>query len=96
MRSLETGRPMLRAANTGVTAAIDARGNVIGRLPSFTQGSLDVTIEGTTGSTPYVTFGNSAVLLAVLLLLLASGSAFGPSRAERNGRARCVIEQRAK
>jgi apolipoprotein N-acyltransferase len=80
MRSLETGRPMLRAANTGVTAAIDARGIVIGRLPSFTQGSLDVTIRGTTGNTPYVTFGNGTVLLAVSLLLLAFGAAFGPPR----------------
>ncbi len=38
MRSLETGRPMLRATNTGATAAIDAHGNVIARLPTFTGG----------------------------------------------------------
>ncbi len=79
MRSLETGRPMLRATNTGVTAAIDAHGNVIARLPTFTQGSLDVRIQGTTGFTPYVTSGNTTVL-AVSLLLLAFGFAFGPAR----------------
>ncbi|PXW24366.1 apolipoprotein N-acyltransferase [Paraburkholderia caballeronis] len=82
MRSLETGRPMLRATNTGVTAAIDGHGNVIARLPTFTEGSLDVRIQGTTGFTPYVMSGNNTVL-AVSLLLLAFGFAFGPGRAKR-------------
>jgi apolipoprotein N-acyltransferase len=77
MRSLETGRPMLRATNTGMTAAIDANGKVIGRLQPYTIGSLDVTVQGTSGSTPYVTSGNNTVL-AVSLFLLAFGFAFGP------------------
>ncbi|MCG5072841.1 apolipoprotein N-acyltransferase [Paraburkholderia tagetis] len=82
MRSLETGRPMLRATNTGATAAIDAHGNVIARLPAFTVGSLDVRVEGTQGFTPYVTSGNNTVI-AVSLLLLAFGFAFGPGRPGR-------------
>jgi apolipoprotein N-acyltransferase len=85
MRSLETGRPMLRATNTGATAAIDAHGKVIARLPTFTEGSLDVTIQGTSGATPYVTSGNNTVL-AVSLFLLAFGFAFGPSRADRGSK----------
>ncbi|CAB3750915.1 apolipoprotein N-acyltransferase [Paraburkholderia solisilvae] len=85
MRSLETGRPMLRATNTGTTAAIDAHGNIIARLPPFTEGSIDVTIQGTSGETPYVTSGNNTVL-AVSLLLLALGFAFGPSRADRGAK----------
>jgi apolipoprotein N-acyltransferase len=84
MRSLETGRPMLRATNTGATAAIDAHGNVIARLPAFTVGSIDTTIQGTTGNTPYVTSGNNTVL-AVSLLFLAFGFAFGPGRIRKNG-----------
>ncbi|MFM0645587.1 apolipoprotein N-acyltransferase [Paraburkholderia bryophila] len=82
MRSLETGRPMLRATNTGMTAAIDANGKVLGRLKPFTIGSLDVTVQGTSGSTPYVTSGNNTVL-AVSLLLLAFGFAFGPGITRR-------------
>ncbi|CAM2180554.1 Apolipoprotein N-acyltransferase [Paraburkholderia sacchari] len=82
MRSLETGRPMLRATNTGATAAIDAHGNVIARLPAFTEGSLDVRVEGTQGFTPYVTSGNNTVI-AVSLVLLALGFAFGPARPGR-------------
>ncbi|HEX7907606.1 MAG TPA: apolipoprotein N-acyltransferase, partial [Paraburkholderia sp.] len=86
MRSLETGRPMLRATNTGMTAAIDANGRVLGRLTPYTVGSLDVTVQGTSGSTPYVTSGNNTVL-AVSLLLLAFGFAFGPGlRRRQNGK----------
>jgi apolipoprotein N-acyltransferase len=84
MRSLETGRPMLRATNTGTTAAIDAHGNVIARLAPYTVGSIDVTIQGTSGNTPYVTSGNNTVL-AISLLLLAFGFAFGPGVRRRNG-----------
>ncbi|MFM0174899.1 apolipoprotein N-acyltransferase [Paraburkholderia sediminicola] len=86
MRSLETGRPMLRATNTGMTAAIDANGKVLGRLTPYTIGSLDVTVQGTAGSTPYITSGNNTVL-AVSLLLLAFGFAFGPGiTRRRNGK----------
>ncbi|GAB7527017.1 apolipoprotein N-acyltransferase [Paraburkholderia sp. 2C] len=82
MRSLETGRPMLAATNTGVTAAIDDHGKVIARLPTFTEGSLEVTIQGMAGDTPYIASGNNTVL-AASLFLLAFGFAFGPSRADR-------------
>ncbi|SED85474.1 apolipoprotein N-acyltransferase [Burkholderia sp. WP9] len=86
MRSLETGRPMLRATNTGMTAAIDANGKVLGRLTPYTVGSLDLTVQGTSGSTPYVTSGNNTVL-AVSLFLLAFGFAFGPGiRRRQNGK----------
>jgi len=53
MRALETGRPMLRATNTGATAFIDADGSVRGRLPSYSVGALDVTVQGRAGMTPY-------------------------------------------
>lgn len=82
MRSLETGRPMLRATNTGMTAAIDANGKVLGKLTPYTIGSLDLTVQGTAGRTPYVTSGNNTVL-AVSLLLLAFGFAFGPGITRR-------------
>ncbi|MBU9141282.1 apolipoprotein N-acyltransferase, partial [Burkholderia multivorans] len=82
MRALETGRPMLRATNTGMTAAIDARGRVLGQLKPFTIGSLDVRIEGTSGFTPYVTSGNVTVLV-VSLVLLAFGFTFGPGLRRR-------------
>jgi apolipoprotein N-acyltransferase len=62
MRALETGRMMLRATNTGVTAIIDAKGHLLASLPLFTAGSLSGTIQGYAGSTPYVRWGNAPVL----------------------------------
>jgi apolipoprotein N-acyltransferase len=83
MRSIETGRPMLRSTNTGTTAVIAANGAVVARLPVYTVGSLDATVQGTSGRTPYVTSGNMTVIL-VSLLLLAFGFAFAPGRNGRN------------
>lgn len=63
MRSLETGRPMLRATNDGVTALIDHDGTLLGTLPQFTPGVLTGTVQPRLGLTPYVRFGNGPVLL---------------------------------
>ena len=76
MRALETGRMMLRATNTGLTAIIDAQGHVLASLPPFTAGSLSGEIQGYAGSTPYVRWGNAPVLalwgvLGVGLLLVS-------------------------
>ena len=80
MRALETARPMLRATNTGMTAAIDARGVVQAVLPAFTVGALDVQVQGTRGATPYLWWRDGGVLVAGALLLagaLAGGRAGG-------------------
>lgn len=71
LRSLETGRPMLRATNTGATAVIDARGQVTALLPPFTQGTLAAQVQGMQGLTPYIRFGNSLPVGLALLMLLA-------------------------
>lgn len=72
MRALETGRPMLRSTNTGVTAAIDHKGRVVNRLPYYRQGSLASDVQGHRGATPYIRFGNGAVItLSLAALVLA-------------------------
>jgi len=53
LRSLELQRPMLRATNTGATAAIDHRGRVTAELPRFKLGTLDAVVEGREGVTPF-------------------------------------------
>ena len=72
MRSLETGRYMLRATNTGITAIIDATGTVRKRLPAFTEGALSGSAQGYGGATPYVRFGNWAVVILSLVLIALS------------------------
>ncbi|MDR1849030.1 MAG: apolipoprotein N-acyltransferase [Zoogloeaceae bacterium] len=71
MRALETGRPVLRAGNTGVTALITPKGNVAAALPTFTRAALRVETPGYSGSTPYIHLGNwPAILLALAACLL--------------------------
>jgi len=71
MRSLETGRPMLRATNTGMTAVIDERGRISAQLPAYTRGSLAVTVQGTRDMTPYTRLGNTLPVGLALMLLMA-------------------------
>ncbi|MBV6272995.1 apolipoprotein N-acyltransferase [Alcaligenaceae bacterium CGII-47] len=70
MRALETARPIVRATNTGMTAAIDPRGQVRATLDPATRGVLDVEVQGTQGLTPYVRWGNTPILIWIGLWLL--------------------------
>jgi apolipoprotein N-acyltransferase len=67
MRALETGRWMVRATNTGATAAIDEHGRVVSRLRNFTQGTLIASVVPREGMTPYARWGNYAALVLVVL-----------------------------
>lgn len=69
MRALESGRPQLRATNTGMTAIVRPDGSVAEVLPAFTQGALVAQTRGYQGTTPFVAFGDwplKAVVLAGL------------------------------
>lgn len=63
MRALETGRPMLRATNTGMTAAVAPDGSVAAVLPPFVAAALTVEVRGYTGRTPFSQVGNRLVVL---------------------------------
>jgi apolipoprotein N-acyltransferase len=84
MRSLETGRPMLRATNDGVTALIDHDGTLIGRLAQFEPGVLTGTVEPRVGLTPYARFGN-APLLVLAFVAVAAGFAWPRGRGRGTG-----------
>lgn len=69
MRAIETGRPMLRATNTGATAVIAPDGQVRSELQPFTRGVLTASVQGYRGITPYVLAGNALVVLLALSML---------------------------
>ena len=71
MRALETGRMMLRATNTGMTAIINADGTLQASLEPFTRAALNGEVRAYAGSTPYVRWGNAPTVIASLLLLAA-------------------------
>ena len=91
MRSLETGRPMLRATNDGVTALIAHDGTVLGQLPQFRPGVLTGTVEPRTGLTPYLRAGNWPVLALLWVGLVA-----GFRRPRARGRAQRMSHRHGK
>ena len=76
MRSQETGRYMLRATNTGVTAIIDERGRIREQAPEFVSISVQGLAQGYSGSTPFIFWGNWAFLTiagAMIAISLVKG-----------------------
>jgi apolipoprotein N-acyltransferase len=69
MRALETGRMVLRATNTGVTSIIGRSGHILEMLPQHQEGMLTAEVQGYSGSTPYVRWGNAAVLILLGTML---------------------------
>ena len=80
MRAIETGRMHLTATNTGITAAINADGSVLARLPQFAEATLEVEARGHTGATPYVALADGPALALSALLLF-----FFAARRRRSG-----------
>lgn len=69
MRALELGLPLVRSTNDGITAMVDAQGQVIKQLPRYIQSSLRAKISLANRETIYRQWG----MLGVALILLISG-----------------------
>jgi apolipoprotein N-acyltransferase len=73
MRSLETGRWMLRATNNGITAVIDPRGRVVQRSRQFVPEVIETEVVPMQGMTPWLRFGDGPLAaLAIALAMLAA------------------------
>jgi apolipoprotein N-acyltransferase len=72
MRSLEFGRPSIRVDNSGPSVVIDAQGRIRARTEQFVSTVLTASIQPTAGSTPYVHWGDSAIVGWLLLMLFAT------------------------
>jgi len=80
LRAAEEGLPVLRSTPTGISAVIDARGNVVKSLPLGTAGVIDAVLPPAAKSaTVFARFGN-AIPLLLGFLLIAGGIALGRRR----------------
>lgn len=70
LRAVEQGLPVLRVANTGVSAVIDARGNLTASLGLNETGFIDAAIPGALPPTFYARFGDWPILGVLMLLLI--------------------------
>jgi apolipoprotein N-acyltransferase len=72
LRAAEEGIPVLRATPTGISAVIDARGNVVKELPWRTAGVIDEVLPPAANSaTIFARFGNAIPLLLGFALIFA-------------------------
>lgn len=88
LRAIETGKPLLRATNDGITAAVDSRGQVAAQLPQFAPGILRTTLTPRSGATPFSRHGSLPVVLLCLglLAITALTSRRDGGRASHRGR----------
>jgi len=70
MRAVEAQRFLLRATNTGISAVIDQQGHLQGRSPQFKPAVLSGEAVPLGGATPFSRWGNAAVVLIAMLMLL--------------------------
>ena len=70
LRAAEEGIPVLRATPTGISAVIDARGNVLQSLPWRTAGAIDAVLPPAANSAPvFARFGNAIPILLGFLVM---------------------------
>lgn len=72
IRAIETGLPLLRAANTGVSAVIDPAGRVLASLPLGQSGALDHPVPVGRAATVYWRTGDLGAIFLILVFSLAS------------------------
>ena len=70
MRSLETGRAMVRSTNTGVSAFIDHKGRIIEKTEQFKTISITQKMTGRSGITPFYYFAKIQHWLATIILFV--------------------------
>jgi apolipoprotein N-acyltransferase len=71
--AIAEGLPLVRAANTGISAIIDPVGRVIKSLPLGSEGVLDGQLPQSLAPTVYVSFGDYATVLFMVVSLVAIG-----------------------
>ena len=77
MRSVEVRRPMVRAANAGISAVIDATGKSVAELGLFRRGTIVAPVRPGSGETVY---SKSGAIFEVSCAILAFLITFAPLR----------------
>jgi apolipoprotein N-acyltransferase len=71
-RALETGKYVLRATNTGITAIINQQGYIIDIAPQFEPAYINSDIIAFEGMTPWVRYGIWPLIMALTVVMAAA------------------------
>lgn len=78
IRAVETGRPVLRAANTGISAVIDERGRILDALAIDARGTLDYAIHVREPVKPVLAPQTAGFTVLLIVMALALGLRLWP------------------
>jgi apolipoprotein N-acyltransferase len=81
LRAVEEGLPLMRAANTGISAGFDSRGRELGRLPLGVAGTLALPLPA---RRPPTSFSRWGLVIPGLMALTSAGIAVGLTRRRPN------------
>jgi len=73
VRAIEEGLPVVRAANTGISAVIDPLGRIVNSLPLGSEGVLDAPLPQPVAAPAYARVGDIPAALMVVIALAAVG-----------------------
>ncbi len=71
VRAIEEGLPLVRAANTGISAVVDPLGRIVNSLPLGTEGVIDSPLPRSIAAPIYASVGDVPAAMIVVLALLA-------------------------
>ena len=71
MRAIEEGLPVVRAANTGISAVIDPAGRIVARLGLGVEGVLDSALPSAIAPPLFARFGDIPAAIIVIAALIA-------------------------
>jgi len=75
-RAIEEGLPVVRSANTGISAVIDGNGRFIERLEIGKEGVLDIYVPITDKRTIFSIYGNKIYILILIFMLMLARFVF--------------------
>jgi apolipoprotein N-acyltransferase len=71
VRAIEEGLPIVRAANTGISAVIDPLGRILASLPLGAEGVLDSPLPQRIDQPPYARQGDGPLAIVLAALAIA-------------------------
>ncbi|MDO5630396.1 MAG: apolipoprotein N-acyltransferase [Paracoccus sp. (in: a-proteobacteria)] len=72
LRTIQSGLPLIRSANTGISAVIDAHGNTRASLPLNQMGKIDAALPAALPATTWWHWGDTPALVLLALILTAA------------------------